>query len=130
MGRVLVETEVKIRPNFMVAPSVLAAVIGRLTNFSKEDCRFVATRLIAGERWLPGPGVIRPEFHDLTEVSDLTWHCTVVPHYEEIYVQPVHHGLTESDLKKLIAKAAIGDGPAMVDLSGMLVRGELRITQV
>lgn len=51
-------------------------------------------------------------------------------YYEEIYVEPVRHGLTESDLKKLIAKAAIGDGTAMVELAGMLVCGELKITQV
>lgn len=130
MERVLVETEVRRRPSIMVAPQALVLIIEEVSNLSKDDSRYVATRIVAGERWTPGPDMLRPEFQDLTKVEKLMWYCTVVPCYEEIYVQPVRHGLTESDLKKLIAKAAIGDSPSMVKLAGVLARGELKITQV
>ena len=130
MERVLVETEVKRRQNIMVAPQVLALIIEEISNLGRDDSRYVATRIIAGERWLPGPEMLRAEFQDLTKAADLMWYCTVVPHYEEIYVEPVHHGLTESDLKTVIADASMGDSPSIVKLAGMLARGELKITQV
>lgn len=130
MERVLVETEVKRRQNIMVAPQDLALIIEEISNLSRDDSRYVATRIIAGERWLPGPEMLRAEFQDLTKASDLLWFCTVVPHYEEIYVEPVHHRLTESDLKTVIADASMGDSPSIVKLAGMLARGELKITQV
>lgn len=131
MERVLVETEVKRRQNIMVAPQVLALIIEEISNLSMDDSRYVATRIIAGERWLPGPEMLRAEFQDLTKVTDLMWYCTVVPHYEEIYEGPAMVArMPERDLQTLIADASMGDSLAMVKLAGMMIRGELKITQV
>ena len=130
MERKIIETEVKRRPNIMVAPQALALIIEKITNLDVADSRYIAIRIVAGERWMPGPEMLRPEFQDLTKVPELTWYCTVVPHFEEIYDEPVQRTISAADLKTLINNAAMGDSLSMVKLAGMLIRGELKITQV